>query len=104
MIANILYAIAFLLACLTFLEIYLDDKQKERLSLRTHALWYRLDEMKKLSFVGWLKEPRRRWLYTAIASVCVSIFAVSTVLQNPSVGGYYILNTLVIPATVATVC
>jgi len=62
MLANVLISLSVAVAILVLLDFFMSDSQKKACSHFTLHLWNWLDEMKKLSFLAWLRRKgAQRW-------------------------------------------
>jgi hypothetical protein len=76
MLANILAGLAAGGAILTLLDIFLSEKIKAWLSRMVTVIWSYLDDLRSLSLLDWLKNPRAKtWLALTIGLFLLTIEA-----------------------------
>ena len=74
MIGNLIIASGLSVALMACLDILLTDHQKELLSKSSVSLWDKIDNVKKLSFVPWIRRASASWLGTATVAAILAQF------------------------------
>jgi hypothetical protein len=88
MIGDVVMALSAFVGTLALVDFFLTDVQKRKLSDAVLSVWNWLDDMKKRTFVEWLKRPRAQLIFLSAVGVTfsVSTFPITSGLLDDKLG------------------
>jgi hypothetical protein len=83
-IANTLVILGLAIAMLTLIDLLMTDRQKDKLSDNVISLWNSLDDLKKLTLVGWIQSHRGLIsLFAAMPPLAIILYAAAREIYSP---------------------